>query len=306
MVFKSDGADVDSFWVGVRNYSPFMVDISIIIPCYNYAHYLPASLDSILNQDYPNYEVILVDDGSSDETWEIMKRYAAKHPHVKAFKHATNQGLFKANKKGWEEARGKYLHFFSADDLYHPSCLHKVMHLFKENPHLGLVCTDIAYFEECSKKTIEKKLLTTCKHPRLFSRREMIPMFQSTNFWIPGLTCVVKQETLKKYGHLDPKLENISDWFCFHKIALFEGVGYIPETLISMRLHDQTYTSRVKRDKKRRRATYHYLLQHLNENKELREPFKTSGLLTFIFRELYWKLRFNPRYLSFWRYIKDK
>lgn len=297
---------VDSFWGGMRNCPPFMIEVSIIIPCYNYAHYLPASIDSVLRQDYPHYEVILIDDGSSDATWEIMQTYAARHPHVRAFKHETNQGIFKANKRGWDEARGKYLHFFSADDLYHPTCLPKVMHLFQENPHLGLVCTDIAYFQDHTQKITEKKLLTTCRTPRLFSRNEMIPIFQSTNFWIPGLTCVVKQETLQKYGHLDPRLENISDWFCFHKIALFEGVGYIPETLISMRLHDQTYTSRVKRNKKRRRATYRYLLQLLDENQEVREPFKEAGLLTFIFRELYWKLLFNPRYFSFWRFLKKK
>ena len=283
-----------------------MTEVSIIIPCYNYARYLRASVDSVLNQDYPHYEVILIDDGSSDETWEIMQAYAAQYPQVRAFKNETNQGIFKANSRGWQEAKGKYLHFFSADDLYQPSCLPKVMQFFDDHPYLGLVCTDIGYLQDGSQKITENKLLTDCKKPRLFTKREMIPLFQSTNFWIPGLTCIVKQETLKKYGHLDPKLENISDWFCFHKIALFEGVGYIPEALISMRLHDQTYTSRVKRNKKRRRATYRYLLQHLSQNKEVCEPFRKSGLLSFIFRELYWKLRFNPRYFSFWRYLKKK
>jgi glycosyltransferase involved in cell wall biosynthesis len=292
---------IPEFWEGV-----LVSEVSIIIPCYNYARYLRASVDSVLNQDYPHYEVILIDDGSSDETWQIMCAYAAHYPQVRAFKNETNQGIFKANSRGWQEAKGKYLHFFSADDLYRPSCLPKVMRLFQDNPHLGLVCTDISYFQDDSGKIAENKLLAGCKNPRLFSRIEMVPLLQSTNFWIPGLTCVVKQETLKKYGHLDPKLENISDWFCFHKIALFEGIGYIPETLISMRLHDQTYTSRVKRDKKRRRATYYYLLQHLSHNKEVREQFKRAGLLSFIFRELYWKLRFNPRYLDFWPYLKNK
>lgn len=282
-----------------------MVQISIIIPCYNYAHYLHASINSILNQDFPDYELILIDDGSSDETWQIMQVYAQQFPHIRAFKNASNQGIFKANARGWQEARGKYLHFFSADDLYQPSCLTKVMKLFDESPGLGLICTDIGYFQDASQEITENKLLKDCTHPHIFSKTEMVSIFQSTNFWIPGLTCIVRQEILKKYGHLDPKLENISDWFCFHRIALFEGVGYIPEALISMRLHDQTYTSRVKRDKKRRRATYKHLLQNLSCNKEERELFKQSGLLSFIFKELYWKLRFNPYYFSFWRYLKQ-
>jgi len=281
-------------------------EVSIIIPCYNYARYLRASVDSVLDQDYPDYELILIDDGSVDDTWNIMQEYAAKSSKIRIFRHETNQGIFKANSHGWQEARGKYLHFFSSDDIYQPSCLSKVMNFFHEHSYLGLVCTDIGYFKDGSQNVTTNTLLPSCKKPRFFTKHEMVPLFQTTNFWIPGLTCVVKQETLKKYGHLDPKLENISDWFCFHKIALFEGVGYIPESLISMRLHDQTYTSRVKRDKKRRRATYYHLLHYLLYHKDEREQFKQSGLLSFIFDELYWKLRLDPRYFTFWRYLKKK
>jgi len=279
-------------------------ELSIIIPCYNYGHYLKESVDSILNQGYHDYELILVDDGSTDQTWAIMQDYAVRFPQVRTFKHESNRGIFKANQTGWDIAKGKYLHFFSADDVYHPGCLNKVMQLFHENPSLGLVCTDLGYFKNDSPEIITKKVLEGCEKPRVFSRLEMILLFKATPFWIPGLTCIVKQEVLKQYGHLDPRLENISDWFCFHKIALFEGVGYIPEKLISMRLHDQTYTARVKKDKKRRRATYWHLLELLNHNPCWRNHFQKSGLLTFIFHELYWKLRFNPRYLGYWRHLK--
>lgn len=278
--------------------------LSIIIPCYNYARYLHTSIDSVLQQDYPHYELLLIDDGSSDETWNIMQEYAACHSHIRIFKHRTNLGIFKANERGWNEARGTYLHFFSADDLYRPTSLSKVMSLFHHNPQLGLVCTDLDYFEDETGKTTTKKLLPYQIKPHIFNPEEMVSLFQKTEFWIPGLTCIIKAAILKKHGHLDPQLENISDWFCFHKIALLEGVGYIPETLIAMRLHSQTYTARVKRDKRRRRATYHHLLQLLARNREMGELFKQSGLLTFIFRELNWKLRFNPRYLGYWRYLK--
>lgn len=268
-------------------------ELSIIVPCYNYARYLRTSVDSILNQDYPHYELILIDDGSSDETWKIMQEYDAEYPQVRAFKNETNQGIFKVNEQGWEVAKGNYLHFFSADDYYHPSCLSKVMKMFKENPELGLVCTDMGYFKDGEEKITFKKLLDACESPALFSKDEIVEVMKKYRFQIPGLTCVVKQETLKKHQHLDPYLENISDWFCFNKIALLEGVGYIPETLISMRLHEETYTSRVKRDKKRRRATYYYLLKKLSKERELKRRFKRAGLLDFIYRELGWKLLFK-------------
>jgi glycosyltransferase involved in cell wall biosynthesis len=283
-----------------------MPTLSIIIPCYNYAHYLKESVESIFNQSYDDFELVLIDDGSTDESWQIMQNYAAKYPQkVRTLRHEENQGLFKANEVGWHEARGTYLHFFSADDIYQPLCLTKVMRMFHANPGLALVCTDLSYFQD-GKEPIIKKSLDGCFKERIFSRPEMIPLFQTTKFWIPGLTCIVRQDILKKYGHLDSRLENISDWFCFHKIALFEGIGYIPEILISMRLHDQTYTSRVKRDKYRKRATYYYLLKMLTHNPEIKNAFKQSGLLSFIFHELYWKLRLNPCYYDYWPYIKRR
>lgn len=280
--------------------------LSIIVPCYNYAHYLRNSVDSILRQNFSDYELLLTDDGSSDETWEILKQYGERHPQIRIFKNPANLGIFKTNLQGWNDARGEYLFFFSADDLVGPTCLSRVMELFQKNPRLGLVCADIDYFTATETRPNTRKLIENCAAPQVFTSSEMVPLFQKTPFWIPGGTCVVKAEILKKHGHLDPYLENISDWFCFHKIALLEGVGYIPESLISMRLHDKTYTSIVKRDKQRRRATYKYLLTLLAHHPDIARPFKQSGLLSFIFHEMGWKLSLNPRYLSYLRYVKKK
>lgn len=279
-------------------------NLSIIIPCYNYARYLPQSVDSVLSQDYSDYELILIDDGSLDETWPIMRSYASQYPQIKAIRHTQNLGIFHANQTGWDAAQGTFLHFFSSDDFYLPSCLSQVMELFAEHPELNLVCTDISYYKEKENLFEVNALLKHAQNPQIFSPSEMVSIFQTTDFWIPGLTCIVKNTALKKYGHLIPKLENISDWYCFHKIALFEGIGYVPEPLISMRLHDQTYTSVVKRDKKRKRNTYRALLEELAKERQIEEKFKESGLLTFIFRELKWQLRLNPRYYSFRKYFK--
>ncbi|MCH9626114.1 MAG: Undecaprenyl-phosphate 4-deoxy-4-formamido-L-arabinose transferase [Chlamydiales bacterium] len=271
--------------------------LSIIISCYNYAHFLKESIDSILKQDYTDYELILIDDGSSDTTWEILQTYQAQNSSIRIFQNHVNQGLFAAYKSGWREAKGEYIHFFSADDVYRPSCLSKMMRLFEKNPQLRLVCTDIEYFQKNSQKTT--KLLDNQTEPQIYTPKEMVPLFELTNFWVPGLTCIVKNETLKKHGYLDPKLENISDWYCFHKIALFEGIGYIPEPLIAMRLHDETYTARVKRNKKRKRATYVHLLNKLLKEKQTCIKFKQAGLLHFVSKELKWRCRLNPRYWGF-------
>lgn len=281
--------------------------LTIIIPSFNYGRYLRESLDSILSQDFEDYEVLLMDDGSTDETPVIAQSYAEKYPHIRYCRRVNNLGIFATAEEGRCLANGKYLHFFSADDRYLPQFLSKSIQCLQEFPDLGLVCSNIGYFQEPDQEIKTKPLLdriTPCK----FTPKELLPLFQTTGFWIPGTSCIVKKELLEKYGSFDPKLENISDWFLFHEIALFEGVGYIPETLIAMRQHPETYTSRVKRDKTRRRATFRHLLKKLNEknNRERRHRFNRSTLLAFIFKDLFWKIVFDFRYIAFWPYIYKK
>lgn len=96
--------------------------ISIIVPCYNVAVYLSDFLSSVEKINYPNYEVILVDDGSKDETGNILDKYAERHKHAKVI-HKENGGVSSARNRGLKEARGKYITFADPDDFVHPDIL---------------------------------------------------------------------------------------------------------------------------------------------------------------------------------------
>jgi len=277
-----------------------MVALSVVIPCYNYGRYLKESLDSVLSQDFSDFEVVLVDDGSTDETSEIGEAYAREYPQLHYIRCPQNVGLFKAAKIGLEAAQGEYLHYFSSDDRYLPGFLSKSMQILRDNPKLGLVCSTVGYFQDGSDIVESKPLIPECTESKIFTKNELIEVIHQTDFYVTGTSCVVRRSLLDQYGGFDPKLENIADWFLFHKIAFSEGIAYIPETLISMRVHDQAYTSCVKRDKKRKRATFHYLLRKLLEDQTLRQDFIKAGLLDFVFRDLKWKLYLNPRYRSYW------
>lgn len=277
-----------------------MLDLSIIIPCYNYAHFLKASLDSILNQDYHSFEIILIDDGSTDATPQLGSEYAKRFPQVRFIRLEKNVGIFEANRIGGKEAKGEFIHYFSSDDLYFPGFISKVLNFFRKHPNLNLICTDIAYFNDGSEKMEPQHLLKEGSAPAFFFNQELPKLCKERGFRVAGASSVLRRELFARYGALDPRLENISDWFLFHRIALNEGVGYIPETLVAIRRHDNTYTSAVKRDKKRRRKTFHHLLNQLNRDPTLRKKFQEAGLLDFIFRELKWKLYLRPYYAPYW------
>lgn len=89
---------------------------SIIIPAYNAAEFLPQCLDSIFNQNYTDYEVLCIDDGSTDDTPELLRQYASKHPQLRILTQS-NQGMATARNRGLDEARGEYILFVDSDDL---------------------------------------------------------------------------------------------------------------------------------------------------------------------------------------------
>lgn len=102
--------------------SPF---ISIIVPIYNAAQFLSIALDSVLNQGYTDYEIILINDGSTDQSAEIAQQYAFNNSHV-IFVDKPNEGVAITRNKGIEVSKGYYIMFLDADDLIYPNTLDKI------------------------------------------------------------------------------------------------------------------------------------------------------------------------------------
>ncbi|NJK36026.1 MAG: glycosyltransferase family 2 protein [Oscillatoriales cyanobacterium SM2_2_1] len=96
--------------------------VSIVVPAYNMADYLPQTLDSLVTQDHPNFEVIVVDDGSGDRTGEVMADYRARYPQIR-YVYQENGGEAAARNRGIAAASGEYLMFVDADDLLMPGAV---------------------------------------------------------------------------------------------------------------------------------------------------------------------------------------
>lgn len=128
------------------------IKISIIIPVYNAAKFLPRCLDSILSQDYPNLEVVCVNDGSQDESLSILHIYAQKDARVKVFSQF-NQGAAAARNKGLKQASGDYVSFIDADDFISQGLYHYFVSAVKDDlvdifMFNGLVNNSMPFFSE--------------------------------------------------------------------------------------------------------------------------------------------------------------
>jgi glycosyltransferase involved in cell wall biosynthesis/ubiquinone/menaquinone biosynthesis C-methylase UbiE len=112
--------------------------VSVVIPTYNYAHFLIATLESVLAQTYGHYEIIIVDDGSTDDTRQRLKPYWDRIRYV----YQENQGLSAARNTGIREARGELIALLDSDDLWHPRKLEMEARYLAEHPEVALVASD--------------------------------------------------------------------------------------------------------------------------------------------------------------------
>lgn len=121
--------------------------VSIVVPCYNAAATIKETVDSLLAQQYPHFEIILVDDGSTDQEFaQMLDQLGQAHDQVRVF-HKENSGLPGARNYGAKKAQGQLLAFCDADDLLDPATLHHSVQALQKNPELTVVYPIIEYFE---------------------------------------------------------------------------------------------------------------------------------------------------------------
>lgn len=143
--------------------------ISIIVPVYNAAEFLSRCLDSILQQTYTNYELLLIDDGSTDSSGEICDKYSYRFPCCKVF-HLLNAGRANARNVGLRYAKGEFLAFIDDDDWIHPQYIELLHRAIKEDGH----ALSLVQFKECSTYEIPCESLEIPFSTRVISRDRLM------------------------------------------------------------------------------------------------------------------------------------
>lgn len=127
--------------------------ISIILPTYNGAKYIEKSIESIRNQTYQKFELIIVDDASTDKTPEIVDKYAEIDFRIKVIHNPKNCRLPKSLNIGFSNAKGKYFTWTSDDNIYKEDAFEKMLNVFNRNPQIDLVYADMTLINERGRET---------------------------------------------------------------------------------------------------------------------------------------------------------
>lgn len=200
--------------------------VSVIIPAYNQAQYLRQAIDSALEQGDISLEVIVIDDGSQDETPEVLKEYEGKIRVLRK----DNQGVARARNSGLEIAKGEFISFLDADDIWLPGHLAKAMKVFERETEVGLTYCDAKVIDEASRF---KKLRCS---PRTASLESLV----LGNF-ITTSSVVLRKESLDKCGIFDPAFRYASeDWDLWMRIADKYQLRHTGETLVEYRRHSES------------------------------------------------------------------
>ena len=204
--------------------------VSVIIPTYNSAQFIAEALESVFVQTYKDYEVIVVDDGSTDNTKEVLKPYMSKIRYI----YKENGGAASARNVGIKNARGEYIAFLDSDDLWLPEKLEKQMGYFEEHPQVDMVFANCVRFSEEVSNTRN-------------DIRQLVSDDMFVNIWwyniIPTSTVIVKRECFKKVGFFDEsrELETTEDKEMWLRIAREYKIGHLDEVLTKYRVRFSGY-----------------------------------------------------------------
>lgn len=175
---------------------------SIIIPCYNQAHFLPDCLESLLKQSFPNWEAIVVNDGSTDTTSEVAKSYQNKDARIKLVE-KENGGLSSARNFGIQSAQGNRFIFLDADDYLYPNCLIEISKLVVQDSDQVLIQYGYSYVSE-DKMTILHSVLPS-------QQKNIIPQIFSSVLGPCHSICISKK-LFDSIGFFDESLRSVEDW----------------------------------------------------------------------------------------------
>lgn len=222
--------------------------VSVIIPTYNCAKYLPQTIKSVLNQSYKNLEIIVVDDGSTDDTEEILKPFLSNIIYIKK----RHSGVSDARNLGIERAKGNFIAFLDSDDFWTPEKLEVQMDHFRNNPDVGLVYSSNCFIDEDGNELIV---------PQRVSKEGKYKMCRGWVFrrllfinFIPTSSVVAKTECLKKAGGFNPYFKKSQDYDLWLRIARFCQFAFINSDLCIRRVRrtgltltnvDQMYSEHI-------------------------------------------------------------
>jgi len=269
--------------------------VSVIIPTYNREDLIGKTIQSVLNQTYQNFEILIVDDSSTDDTSTVVKSFNEKRIKYIKQEHTGIPAIARNN--GLKKAKGNYIAFLDSDDLWLPQKLEKQLQEFANFKEILLVSTNGVTFPQISKIYSLKK------------KKKIISFFELLKTdYIINSSVLIKKDVIDKIGYLDENkiIKSLEDYDYWLRFLYFKNksILVLNDILIKYRLHESNisqYTNQQTLKLLRRYIGYKYIFKKLSgaKSKTLEKIFnkKTRFLKNNILKNLYLKKK-DKRFLK--------
>ncbi|NJN10966.1 MAG: glycosyltransferase [Richelia sp. RM1_1_1] len=209
--------------------------ISVVMSVYNASAYLRESIESILNQTYTDFEFIIINDCSTDNSWEIINEYAKKDSRIVLINNPENIGLTKSLNKGLKIAKGEYIARQDADDVSLPQRFGKQVLVLDENPEVILVSCDLEVID--SEGNPYSKYQRSCKP-------EFVAWYLLFYNYLAGHSQVIfRREPVSKLGGYCETYLYAQDYQLWSRLVKIGQIYILPEILLQYRVHTHSISS---------------------------------------------------------------
>lgn len=214
--------------------------VSVVIPTYNQAGFVRETIDSVLAQDYPKLQIIVTDDGSTDDTAQIIREYALQYPDkVVAVVNEKNTGIPANFNRGFRQVKGEYIAWLGGDDLMLPGKISKQVRLMQQRPDAVGCCHDAEVFQSHDGQVIG--LFSELKNGRREFREGGVELWFAPNYFMLPSTVMIRSAASPQHG-FDERLKYTNDWL--FDVEVFRQGKCVPlnEVLVRYRRHEGNIT----------------------------------------------------------------
>ncbi len=231
---------------------------------YNNEHYLKDSIESILNQTYGDFEFLIANDCSLDNSMKVLDSYAKLDDRIRIYNNSENLGLTKTLNKLIKESKGQYIARMDGDDISIPERFEQQMKILKSHPDIGLIFSDIEYMD------FEGNLLCRAWTPQL---QKILSLLDCINY-IPHPTVILKKEVFEKYGYYNEKYITGQDTNLWLRLRGRVNFYHLKEILLRYRLNPNSVSD------KRKDKRYFNIANRFIINNHKSEAYKYFGYLS--------------------------
>ena len=257
---------------------------SIIVASYNYQDYIKETLDSLVKQTYKNFEVIVVDDGSKDESVKVIKEYTRKYPFVHLYQHENgeNKGLPATVYLGVLKAQGEYIAFCESDDYWDIKHLEYLNKKINEKPQAQIIVNDVKTIGDSLRCQEMERVINYRKNIIIKQNGKIADeQFSNCNYIVTFSACCVQKKILTTCNFLDVPKKTALDWWLWRQICYNNIIYYIDKKLTFWRLHN-SYNIRNIESEQQKHEDFLLKLNHQMEKRKYNSVYQNNGRLADI------------------------